>query len=240
MVHYARAIDHIKQRLFEVEVPAFYHPFMPAEIVNPQKPVKQKLVPGVRVKTGLNGMIVLPPVVDPNQLQRANYSIEVMLDMFNRKIEFGLVQTFDIVEILESLDRYLISIQHDVEAGNKKTIEYAKLVISWRAEVYKHYYRYMKLNPAAEARLYPNNDPNKNIFSIMAAIGGNSEDLGKMDPLKAKSFPPYAIDGIKQNDKSESPAVIMETSYGLPQSAINKMLSGEDTKFDLNEFLKRG
>lgn len=239
MIHYARAVDHIKKRLFEVEVPAFYHPNMPANIVNPPPRVREKLVPGKIRKTGLNGIIALPPTVDPHQLQRASYSIETMLDMFNRKIEFALIQTFDIVEVLESLDRYLLSIKHDVEAGNQQITDYAKLVVRWRGEVYKHYYRYMKLNPAALARLHANNDPNKNFFSLMSAITGNDENVKRMDPLRAMAYPPYPVGTETANAKTETPEVIMETSFGLPNSAVNKLLSGDGDKFDFDDFLNR-
>lgn len=239
MVHYARAVDHIKKRRFEVEVPAFYHPFMPDDIVNPKPRVSERLAPGKRVKRGLNGVIVLPPVEDPNQLQRASYTIEIMLDMFNKKIEFSLMQTFDIVEILDSIDRYLISIQRDVESGNQKVVEYARVLVKWRDEVYKHYFRYMKQNPAAAARLYANNDPKKNFFSLMSTITGNDEEHRDLDPLRAKAYPPYPID--RNADKSEVTAgeVMMETSLGIPDSAINKMLNGEDNKFDFDDFLGR-
>jgi len=239
MIHYARPIDHIKKRRFEVEVPAFYHPNMPADIVNPPVRVRERLAPGKRIKRGLNGAIALHPLVDPNQLQRASYTIENMIEMFSRKIEFSLVQTFDIVEILDSLDNYLISIKHDVEAGNQKIISYAKVLVEWRAEVYKHYYRYMKLNPTAASRLYANNDPNKNFFSLMNAITGDNAEYKDLDPLRAKAHPPYPIGVEKSRETVDSPDVIMETSLGLPKSAIDKMLGGDEAKFDFDDFLNR-
>lgn len=237
MKHFISAVDYIKNRLFEVEVPAFYHPHMPEEMVNPPEYKKPKINRFRMTAVNPRPPILSRPVFDPNQLQRAKYSIEVMLDMFNKQIEFSLVQTFDVVEILENLDRYLLSLKADVDARDPKITEYAKLVIRYRAEVYKHYYRYMKLNPTALATLYPNNDPTKNIFSLIGGLG-TARDVANLDPLKAKAFPPYEIHDGSESEAEPSAEMLMETSLGI--SKVNALLSDDGKNFSIDDFLKRG
>lgn len=237
-MEYLRAIDHIRKKLYELEVPAYYHPHMPDEIMNPKKPVREKLAPGKKVKRGLQGVHMVRTLDDPHMVQRAAYSIETMIDMHRKKVEFAFARAFDAVDVFNALDRYLLSLQSDVESGNQAVREYAKLVIAFRADTYKLYYAYMKRNPAALETLYQNFSPDKNFFAIMSLISGGAEDVSQLDPLKAKAYPPYPIDDAKP--KSDEPSVeeSFEASYGV-SSAANKFLTDDGKSFNFEDFLNR-
>ena len=230
-------VEFIKNRNFEVIVPAFYHPHMPAEMVNPKPAPLEKVNRHRMVAVNRRHSAPFNPVEDPDRLQRASYSIEIMLDMFRKKIEFQIVNQDDIPEIFDGLDRYLLSIKTDVEMGNERSVEYARLVIAWREEVYKHYYRYMKEHPAAMEKLYPNNDPTKNLLHLMSLMGGVRKDIANLDPLRARAEPPYRVDAVLPVSKSGNTAEdFMESSLGL--SGGGMPLNDDGKGFDFEDFLK--
>ena len=239
-VYYLSVHEYITKHPFEVLVPAFYHPHMPANMVNPKPEPLEKPNRWRKVPTKRRSLLPFNPVEDPDRLQSAKYTIEIMLDMFRKKIEFQIVHDEDVVEIFEGLDRYLISLKTDVEMGDPKITEYAKLVIAWRDEVYKHYYRYMMTHPAAKEKLYPNNDPTKNLLHLMSIASGIRKEQYNLDPLRARAEPPYRIDSIKPKEKdgSLSPEMSMESSLGL--SASSTLLADDGKGFDFDDFLKRG
>lgn len=239
MKHYFSAAEYIKERKFPLQVPAYYNPFIPESMVNktpqPLEKVNTLRMVGTRRCAG-----PMPRMLDdPDMLQRADYSIEIMVDMFKRKVVFHLMQSFDIVEILDGIDRYLLSLQHDVESGDERAIAYGKLMIAFREEIYKHYFRYMKTNPTALAKLYPNENLNKNFHTLLSAFSHGREDLQNLDPLKAKAFPPYTIEDPKDS-KVDTFDANADTEISLGISAANKLLSDDGKSFDFEDFLKRG
>lgn len=234
--YFLSAVEFIKNRNFEVLVPAFYHPHVPAEMLNSKPAPLERPNRFKPVATKRRLPVPFYQPIDPNQLQRASYSIEIMLDMFRKKVEFQIAHDEDIPEIFDGLDRYLLSLQQDVETGNERSIEYARLVIAWRGEVYKHYYRYMKTHPAALEKLYPNNNPTQNLLHLMSSTGIRKENLA-LDPLRAKAEPPYQVDAVtpKGPDEFQSEDSMIESSLGLSKN-FNFNDDGKDFNFD--DFLK--
>lgn len=238
-VLYLSAVEWIKKRNFDVAVPAFYHPHLPEDMKNP------KVAPLTRPhRFGMTPMKRRNPtpfrhVVDESQIQSASYSVEIMLDMFQKKIEFTIINDDDIPEIFDGLDRYLLSLKSDVEMGLEHAVVYAKLVISWRAEVYKHYYRYMQLNPTAKAALYPNNNPKDNLLNLMSMAGGIRGEKLELDPLRARAKPPYDLEKSqpKENPGGYREDLDMGSSLGLSAGTI---LSDDGKDFNFDDFLKRG
>lgn len=234
---YLSAVEYIKKRPFDVNAPAYYFPHLPEEMKNPTVAKIER--PGPFRMTSMSRKNPLPfrQTPDPTQMQLCSYTIEVMIEMFQKQIEFEIVNEDDIPEIFDAVDRYLLSLREDVAIGVEHIIEYAKLVVRWRTELYKHYYRYMTNHPAALEALYPNNDRKKNLVSLMS-IGIRQENLD-LDPLRSKAKPPYDIE-----EQQPKPTVIdgedafqMETSLGLSQ---NGFTVDDGSKFDFEDFLKRG
>ena len=237
-MYYLSPADYINKKPFEVQVPAFYKPYVSQEALD-ARPVpleRATIFKGADLRRRNPTPFYQP--LDPNQLEHGAFPIALMLDMFQKKIEFHLSNFEDVVEILDGLDSYLMSIKHDVEMGSPEIIAYAKLVIAWRAEVYKHYYRYMKENPEALAKLYPNHDPNKNFLSLMASVSGTNKDMMELDPLRAKGHPPYQIADLLPKDKNyeEEMASRMEKDFGI---ASGNAGPNEGRDFDFDSFIKR-
>ena len=236
---YLSAHEFIKQKPFKVYVPAFYHPHLPSDIKNP---VAQRAVRPNSFRmtsTGRRNPALMRQTADASQMELASFSIEIMLDMFQKKIEFELADENDLPEILDGLDWYLKSLEPDVKLGSEHYIAYARLVISWRSEVYKHYYRYMKNNPTVLESLYPNNNKTQNLLHLMSIGGGIRKENLELDPLRAKARPPYDVDTVipKEVVPDERDDFSMENSYGI--GSVNPMTdTGKD--FNFEDFLKKG
>jgi hypothetical protein len=234
---YLSALEFVQKRLFDMWVPAYYDPNLPEDMIATKPKPFEKTNRFRPVSKSRRDPSPFYKPYAPDQPQLSAFSIEGMVKMFYRKVEFELYKESDIVEIFDGLDRYLISLRQDVELGNERIIEYVRLCLELRKELYKHYYRYMELNPTAKEKLYPNNDPTKNIFHLMALAGGLREDHDALDPLRARSKPPYEVDTIKPvEDTSVDADTFIESSYGL--SKEGPMIDdGKDFNFD--DFLKR-
>jgi hypothetical protein len=196
VMYYVRAVDFIKEQRFEVRAPAFYHPNVSSQNAQLTPPKRQRANPFNFVAVNHLNPAPFRVNVDPDVFQNCSYTVEIMLDMFQKQIPFEVVEDKDIVHIFDGLDRYLLSIQPNVEAGDEHSTTYARLVVSWRDEVFKHYYRFLKLNPLAMDELYPNNNSVENIFTLMARINGLNYDQYKHDPLMMRKRPPYEIDKV--------------------------------------------
>jgi hypothetical protein len=230
------AVDYIKNKLFDVYAPAYYHPYMPEELLNPKPTPIEKTNPWRMVSKSRRCPLPFYTPIDPNMMQKASYSIEIMLEMHAKKIPFELAVEDDIVEIFMNLDRYLLSLQADVEVGEPNIVAYAQLVISWRKEVYKHFYRYMKLHPAALEQFYPGGDKKKTLGYLMSITSGTKNVEEDLDPLLALSKPPYDISQTKTGQTSVNAGIDLEGSFGLAGGDISQD-DGRDINFD--DFLKR-
>ena len=233
------AVEFIKERRFEVYVPAFYHPVLPQEMLNPKPAPLERPNPWKKVATRRRDPTPFRQLQDPNQLQRASYTIEIMLDMFRKKIEFIIANDDDIPEMFDGVDRYLESIKPDVSLGVERTVDYARLVVAWRGELYKHYYRYMKTHPTALDKLYPGEDKNKNIFALLSAVGTDADPALSIDPLLSKRNPPYDIDKtIPGGDKQQTAQQRVEDLLGISSNSGPVVDDGRD--FNFEDFLRKG
>lgn len=238
--YFLSAVEWIKERRFEVYAPAFYHPYMPKELVNPKPEPLVRATPWKRAAVFRRDTTPFRQLADPNQIQRASYTVEIMLDMFRKKIEFQIENDDDIVEILDGVDRYLVSIETDISLGNQVIVDYARLVIEWRKELYKHYFRYMNTNPTAKERLYPNQNSKQNVFYLMSQVGGVTNDLSGLDPLRKKAHPPFNLEEIipKSMQDSKTTSQSLETEFGLSNDKQGGFIDdGRDFNFD--DFLKK-
>lgn len=238
--YFLSAFEYIKTKVFDVWVPEFYHPHLPEHMLDPRPAPLERVNRFRAVTTKRRSPMPFRRIEDPHQMQKASYSIEIMLDMFRKKVEFELCNEEDIVEILDGLDRYLLSLENDVKLGEERAVEYAKLVINWREEVYKNYYRYMKLNPAALEKLYPNNNPTQNLLYLMSAVSGVKKENLELDPLRARAEPPYRVEKIipQNNDGIKVGEMEFETSLGL--SKASSLLNDDGKDFNFDDFLNRG
>lgn len=232
---YLSAAEYIKKREFELSVPEFYHPHLPEDFRNPPAFKRQRPNPYQMTAVKRRHPSSFRHIVDPNQMQKASYSIEVMLDMFQKKIEFEVSNDEDFVEILDNIDRYLLTLQPEVQMGVEAVVAYARLMVSWRKEVYKHYYRYMKTHPAALEKLYPNNNTTQNLLHLFSIAGGIREGKGELDPLRAKAFPPYDIEEHQPKDKTAvDDEMGIESSLGL---SMSNMLTDDGKGFNFEDFV---
>lgn len=233
---YLSAVEFVKKRPFDVYVPAFYHPNMPDDLVNPSRAPLERVNRFKMVATKKRNPAPFYRPLDPHQLQRAAYTIENMLVMFNKQVEFELVNEEDVVEIFEGIDRYLETLREDIRAGSEPAVEYARLLIKWREEVYKHYYRYMMTHPTSLETLYPNNDKKQNIFALLSALNGTSQETLNLDPLRAKAKPPYEINDVKPGEKVTNSDMDIESSLGLSKKGI---MQDDGRDFNFDDFIKR-
>lgn len=236
-LHYFSSYDFITKKTFDVLVPAFYQSHIPDSIRNAKPEPFEKPNPFRAVSTARINPAPFYTIFDPDRLQMASYTVEIMIDMFTKKVEFQIVNDVDVVEIMDGLDAYLMSIKSDVEIGNEATIAFARMSLNWREELYKHYYRYMKTNKLALDNLYPNNDPSKNLMSLMATMTTREETIGELDPLLAKANPPYRVDAIIPKDAQSKEQGYVESYLN---NASDTFMNDSANKFDLEEFLKRG
>jgi len=236
--HYLSAVSFIKERPFKVRVPAFYFPVLPEGVMNNSPQPLEKPNPFRKVSVVRHQPQYMRNGIDPNALQEANFTTEILLDMFRKQIDFEFVVDEDVVELFEGLDRYLISLKPDVELGTASVMAYAQLVIDFRERLYHLYYRYMKLHPAAFEKLYPNNKPEQNLMYLMMQGGGTNVKSAEWDPLLAKRHPPYVINKVKPIDKTDSADLeIKIESYLGPSSNTNFEDTNDDFNFD--DFLKK-
>ena len=233
---YLSAFEFIREREFDMITPAFYQPELPEEMTNP-KPF-QRQAPNPYKMTPMNAppRPILKQFDDPYQPQHTKFSVEIMVDMHQKKIVFELVYEDDIVEIMDGIDRYLITLYPDVASGVNQSIEFAKMIVDLRQELYKIYYRYMQTHPAAKEALYPQNNPEENIFTALSMAGLGSE-FKNMDPLLAKAKPPFDIEKTKPVSVGQVDDMGLSSLYGIPKAGV----SADDGKdFSLDEFLKKG
>ena len=219
---YISAYEYVTQRTFNVYAPAFYQPHLPKEMLNPI--VKRREAPN-RWKP-----------YDEKQMQRCSYTIEIMLDMFQKGIEFEIADENDIPEIFDNIDRFLMTLETDITLGEDWSTNYARLLVKWRAEVYKHYYRYMQMHPGVKDTLYPNNDQKKNLLSLLSMVSGTSSEQRNLDPLRARQFPPFDIDAIKPKPAEEKEPTLLDSGLSL---GADRYLSDNGRDFDFDDFLSR-
>ena len=234
--YYLSAVEFIKERRFDVFVPAFYHANISEELLRPQNEPRQKINRFKMVSVSRRCPTPFYQPLDHTHMQCASYSTEDILKMFHKKVEFELRFEEDVVHIVDGIDRYLRSLKDNISAGDEHSIEYARLCVRFREEMYKHYYRYMQLNPAAKEKLYPNHSPTQNVFHLMGAVSGR-EDRINLDPLRAKAEPPINIDKLlPQNKVDADPEYDMQTSLGLSNE---NNFQDDIADFKLDDFLKR-
>lgn len=236
-IFYLSAYAYIKEKPFDVWAPAFYFPLIPDSMKDTKPKPLEKPNPFKMVSTVRHNPTYMRQMEDPNQMQRARFTTEILVDMFQRKIDFEFVHDEDVVDMFENIDRYLVSIKNDVELGDEKIVKYAKLIMSFRERLYHLYYRYMKLHPEALEKLYPNNNPTENIMYLMMQGGTSRVDANELDPLLAKRRPPYRIDKIlPTSSDGEVKEVTFESHLG-PSATMDIKDDGSDFNFD--DFLKR-
>jgi hypothetical protein len=238
-IHYFSAYEEFTQKRFEMFVPAYFEPNMPKEFSTPIRgrlPRPQQFKP---VPTRRRDPTPFYQPEDPDQKQKANYPVEMMVEMFTKKVQFELLRDEDTVPVMSVVDRYLVSLQTDLEMGHEGIIAYVRLILPFRAALYKHYYRYMYNNPAARDGLYIGNDSNNTLASMLAIIGGAPSNIPETDPIKAMSFPPVDPDAAskKVDVTSDAGMASMESSFGL--SMANVVHTNNMSDFDLDAFLGR-
>lgn len=230
---YVRAADFMRQRKFEVLAPAYYHPYVSSESLIPQKKELEPINPHRLVPRTFLDPTPFRMDYDPDEEQRCLYTVQIMLDMFKKNVPFQILHDHDVVEIFDNLDRYLLTLENDVSQGIEESIEYARLVVKWRAEVYKHYFRFMKTNPVAMDELYPKNNSQDNIFTLMANVGGADKHLFSTDPLRARAQPPYDIDKTLPGAvPSTSDSGVMDDVFGLSINTMADKPKPSDNPFD--------
>lgn len=233
-IHYLSSAEYFRKRTFDVLVPAYYHSHIPEEMKTGRREALARVNRFKMVSTRQREPTPFYQPRDPYSWQHAQYTLEIMVDMFYKKVVYQLTHDEDIVEILDEVDRYLITLQTDVETNNRTIVEYVKIVLQWREELYKHYYRYMRQHPEALARLYPNEDPTKNIFHLMSSIGLPKTKHQETDPLKRKAHPPYTLDELKPLPGKTTEAY--EDLMGI--SMDNNPLAAEEN-FNFDDFLAK-
>lgn len=230
-VLYLSAADSFKKKLYEVFAPAYYQSNLPDHFVKKPYHPKPKINPFTMTPVNQRNATPFYQPLDPNQMERASYSIERMIDMHEKRVTFTIANDYDIPSILGEIDEYLLSLKEDVKLGVDKAVNYTRLVVRFRKEVYKDYYRYMKQNPTALEELYPGYSIDDNLFSVMGQITGGVHDL---DPLRAKMNPPYDIDNLIP--KSKEPDKTEEFSKTLGITA-NHLLEDDGRDFNFQDFL---
>ena len=232
---YISALDTIKHKTFHVAVPAYYKPFMTEEMKNPKPKPLEKVNTFRAVYTTQHNPDPYYKPIDHNQLEFGLFTIEIMVDMFKKKVEFQIIYPETVIEIFDTLDRYLITLEDDVRRGEENIITYARLVVGLREKLFVHYFRYMKTNPAALEKLYVNNDPKKGLDSVVNGLGIRDNNKVEYDPLMAKKLPPFNIEAIRPKAVNESNLSQFEKTLGLPTGKP----SGDDiSTFDFETFMR--
>lgn len=236
MVLYLNAEEQFKKEPYDVWVPAYYSPHMPRELIEPMIPKREKANP--RYKTPINFRNPTPfrSLDEPNKLELAAFSLEIIVEMFTKQIEFTLMREDDVPKIMDALDRYLLHIENHVRQGVQEFVDYARLVIAFREAHYLHYFRFMKTHPAAERALHIGGDPSKNILYLLSVANRTKVESRSLDPLLARREPPYQIDRITPRSDAASSVDDMDRFGGM---AADDTPLGAVTKFDMDDFLKR-
>ncbi len=236
-IFYVHPADFIRERRFEVLAPSYYHPHISSDVLlgGVEKPKQERVNPYRFVTVGRQTpprpSMVLPGQ-HADQHQHCYYTAEIMVDMFRKRIPFDIVHDVDIVELMDGVDRYLVSLKADIQAEVVEAIEYTRLLLAWREQLYKHYFRYMKTHPTAMEELYPNFDKQNNIFSLLLAVGSLGIEETNLDPLKARQTPPVTLDIRASKTSTEI------TQTEAEQEITNPFASAHNEKFDLQDFLK--
>lgn len=231
---YPSALMFIQQRLFDVYVPAFYQPNLPEEFLNTEPFRREKANPHKRV--AINALHPTPFITpdDPDQLSVAAFCLETLFDMHLKRIGFEFVNEDDIVEMFDGVDRYLLSLKPCIETNDSAAIEYAKIVLDFRKELYKLYFRYMKTHPAALEGLYPERNKDTNLMSLMAIVSGPNVPKA-YDPLQAKRHPPIKL--TEDGEPKPETKIEIEVSYGISQDLGHDV--DDVSNFNLDGFLGR-
>jgi hypothetical protein len=239
IILYPSAAEFIRHRRFEVLAPSFYHPDESSSTLELTKKKPEKVNTLRFVDRGVRCSAPFRQGIDPDEMQFCSYTVEIMLDMFRKKTHFEIVRDTDLPEIFDNLDRYLLTLKPDCEQGVEDSINYARLVVSWREEVYKHYYRFMRMNPTAMEELYPRNDTVENIFTLMASVSGINYSEYKDDPLLSRRNPPFDINAVIPVDPVAATGGDFDigSSLGLENKKDLFADKGSAPKFDLQGFL---
>jgi len=233
---YLSAVEFVKKREFEVFIPAYYDPNTPSEMINRTPRKLERPNSWKSVSTRRRDTTPFYQPLSHDQIVKSAFSLEGMLVMFHKQVEFELVYEEEIVEVFDGIDRYLVSLKVDVEMGSERVIDYVNLMLKWRAEVYKHYYRFMKMNPSALERLYPNNDPTQNLLYLMKMGGGLRSNEDELDPLRARAKPPYSVEAIVPKEAVEDVRIDIGSSLGLSSDHV---INDDGRDFNFDDFLKR-
>lgn len=237
---YPDPYDNFVKRKFRLAVPNYYEPIERPDIdlnVEPHK--KPELLMFMNVMTNPRPREPFFVRAEPHQKSMAFYSLETQLDMFLKGVVYTYLDDPDVVEVFIGIDRFLMYLQPAVMSRSHEHVEYAKNIIKWRAQIYKLYFRYMKLNPLALDELYPNWNKDQNLFTALSAFGGTKLKMGdNLDPLVAKRSPPYDIDELIR-DKEEVDKIDNNIYTGLGLTTTDSVLTDNGGDFDLNDFIKR-
>lgn len=229
---YLSAADSFKKKLYDVSVPAYYQPHLPPDFV--KKPHQPRPKINRLTMTPVNKRMEAPfyQPLDPHQMERASYSIERMIDMHEKHVTFTIINDYDLPSILTEIDDYLLSLKEDVRLGVDEAVNYARLVVKFRKEIYKDYYRYMKTNPTALEELYPGYSIENNLFAVLGQVNQGMHDI---DPLRTKQHPPYDIDQlIPKSEGHETKAESFGKTLGI---SANHLLEDDGRDFNFQDFL---
>ncbi len=231
------AADFIKNKNFEVLVPSYYKPYVTSEDITP-KPLRRNKPDKLR----MTPLFDYQPVVhyvheNPDHLEAGLFSIEIMMDMFERKVVFTIMNDKDTVDILDGIDRYMEAMYYDVSIGRDDVVNFIRKMVEFRNEIYKHYYRYMKMNPTAEERLHPNHSRTENVLSMINNLGlSSNQNYQETDPLKLRANPIYNVDDVIPKEIGKNSDNDFHRTFGLPET---KTTNDEIIGIDFSDFLKR-
>jgi hypothetical protein len=226
----------LQKRMFKVFAPAFYHPYMPFEVMNPPKKPREKPNPYRKVATRPEPTMPMRHLHDPDQMQECFYPIEVMIDMYSKKINFELANEADVVTILDAMDRYLYSARPNISANDAQVIEFVTHILNFRKEIVKHFYRYMMTHPVAAAQYYPNQSKTQNIFHALTRIHVGTEEIQQLDPIRARMKAPYELSDflVPEAAKDFSDLNSFEISMGIMKDTLSK---DDDASLNLIDFI---
>lgn len=228
---YKNIADHINQRPYQLLVPASYMPQVNLEVFDQKRPQVIHLGDGTTMRPRYRRPT--PHVMyagEPDKVQHAAYPISHMIDMFNKEVPFQLAIEYEVVEVFECLDYYLIYVFDLVKEGNAQVIDYVRKTLAFREATYQHYYRYMYNNPEARDSLTKGPNKGRGLADRLRAANGPGA-FESTDPLLARMKPPYVLpDDIAAGDKRAENLHTLMVNFSL-----------EDTKtvnFDYESFMK--
>ena len=232
---YATPHDNVNYRLFPLWAPAFFDPDITVEDLIKKKTTRPVLNQYFMVSRQRAPERQRFQSTDPNEMQSASFSIWTMLKMHRYQVPFQLKNEADIVDILDGIDSYALSLKPDVVLGHETITAVVRLLFDWRVEVFKHYFRYIKTHPAALEQLYPNGTKDENIFAMLSDFSYKEEEKIALDPLRVRLKPPYDVD--KTIPHSQRP--VAEKTFEEQLGINGQIVTPHDPfKFDFDEFMK--